>query len=120
MAQRAAAPKNDWYPKLRIFSSSPFSSSRERDVKVSTSTTTNTAGASGDDFSDVVRRVAGDASSSLRNGKGAFEIYVDPKMDPDIGEILVVHKRPSKIRGGLGVLGEVRMSMSRPFRSPLG
>ena len=41
----------------------------------------------------------------MRNGKGGFEIYVDPEMDPDIGEILVVRKRPSKIRGGLGDVG---------------
>jgi hypothetical protein len=39
------------------------------------------------------------------SGKGAFDIYVDPEMDPDIGEILVIRKRPSKIRGGLGDVG---------------
>jgi hypothetical protein len=37
--------------------------------------------------------------------KGGFEIYVDPTVDPDIGEILVVRKRPSRVRGGLGGVG---------------
>lgn len=59
------------------------------------------------DFSDVVRRVGG---SSVENGSNGFEIYVDPANDPDIGEILMVKKKKSRL--GLdgmqwGTLGEV-------------
>ncbi|KAK0475256.1 hypothetical protein IW261DRAFT_1422569 [Armillaria novae-zelandiae] len=44
------------------------------------------------DFSDVVRRVGGDASSA----RGGFEIYVDPIEDPDIGEIVLVKRKKSR------------------------
>ncbi|KAF9055274.1 hypothetical protein BDZ89DRAFT_1087946 [Hymenopellis radicata] len=53
----------------------------------------------GRDFSDVVRRVGGDTSSA----RGGYEIYVDPTVDPDLGEILMVKKKKS--RGALGTLG---------------
>jgi len=58
------------------------------------------------DFSDVVRRVGASPSAS---GRGGFEIYVDPTVDPDVGEIVIVKKKKS--RGGLdgmswGALGE--------------
>lgn len=43
------------------------------------------------DFSDVVRRVGNTASS-----RGGFEIYVDPTIDPDIGEIVMVKKKKSR------------------------
>ena len=78
--------------KLGIFSSTPFTSS---------SASANT------DFSDVVRRIGAPAASSASSlkAKGGFEIYVDPTDDPDIGEILVVRKRPSRVRGGLGGVG---------------
>ena len=78
--------------KLGIFSSTPFTSS---------SASANT------DFSDVVRRIGAPAPSSASSlkAKGGFEIYVDPTDDPDIGEILVVRKRPSRVRGGLGGVG---------------
>ena len=74
---------------LGIFSSTPFTSS---------SASGNT------DFSDVVRRIGAPTASlaSSLKAKGGFEIYVDPTDDPDIGEILVVRKRPSRVRGGLG------------------
>lgn len=59
------------------------------------------------DFSDVVRRVQG---ASVNNGSNGFEIYVDPANDPDIGDILMVKKKKSRL--GLdgmqwGTLGEV-------------
>lgn len=53
----------------------------------------------GKDFSDVVRRVGGNTSSA----RGGFEIYVDPTVDPELGEILMVKKKKS--RAGLGGLG---------------
>ena len=58
------------------------------------------------DFSDVVRRVGGAPST----GRGGFEIYVDQNDDPELGEILVVKKKKSRL--GLdgikwGALGEV-------------
>ena len=58
------------------------------------------------DFSDVVRRVGGAPST----GRGGFEIYVDQTEDPDMGEIVVVKKKKSRL--GLdgmkwGALGEV-------------
>ncbi|KAG8220621.1 hypothetical protein J3R82DRAFT_2877 [Butyriboletus roseoflavus] len=59
------------------------------------------------DFSDVVRRVAG---ASVQNGSNGFEIYVDPANDPDIGEILMVKKKKSRLAlDGMqwGTLGEV-------------
>ena len=59
------------------------------------------------DFSDVVRRVGG---ASSPNGSNGFEIYVDPANDPDIGEILMVKKKKSRLAlDGLqwGTLGEV-------------
>ncbi|PIL26963.1 hypothetical protein GSI_10101 [Ganoderma sinense ZZ0214-1] len=58
------------------------------------------------DFSDVVRRVGGAPST----GRGGFEIYVDQNDDPELGEIVVVKKKKSRL--GLdgmkwGALGEV-------------
>lgn len=58
------------------------------------------------DFSDVVRRVGSSPS------KGGFEIYVDHQEDPDLGEIVVVKKKKSRMglngmRWGTGALGEV-------------
>ncbi|PBK61490.1 hypothetical protein ARMSODRAFT_1025623 [Armillaria solidipes] len=60
------------------------------------------------DFSDVVRRVGGDASST----RGGFEIYVDPTEDPDIGEIVLVKRKKSRaaldgMRWGGGPMAEV-------------
>ena len=46
----------------------------------------------GKDLSDVVRRVGGDSLSA----RGGFEIFVDPTMDPDIGEIVMVKKKKSR------------------------
>ena len=43
------------------------------------------------DFSDVVRRVGADCSA-----KGGFEIYVDPEVGAESGEVLVVKKRKSR------------------------
>ncbi|KAG6865214.1 hypothetical protein C0991_004415 [Blastosporella zonata] len=60
----------------------------------------------GKDLSDVVRRVGGDSTSA----RGGFEIYVDPTMDEDIAEILVVKKQKSRVAlNGMrwGTLGEV-------------
>ncbi|KAH9487444.1 hypothetical protein JR316_0001520 [Psilocybe cubensis] len=80
------------------------------------------------DLSDVVRRVGlsdsgvlNDASFSYSTGgKGGFEIYVDPShVDPDIGEIVLVKKKKSRVAldgvrwgasssGGVGgAMGEV-------------
>ena len=97
--------------KLGIFSSTPFGSS--------SSTSANT------DFSDVVRRIGAPAASSASSlkAKGGFEIYVDPTDDPDIGEILVVRKRPSRVRGGLGGVGwgvEVGADAPPPMPQPMG
>ena len=58
------------------------------------------------DFSDVVRRVGAPPSAS---GRGGFEIYVDPTVDPDVGEIVIVKKKKSRVAlDGMswGVLGE--------------
>jgi hypothetical protein len=58
------------------------------------------------DFSDVVRRVGAPAPAS---GRGGFEIYVDPTDDPDVGEILIVKKKKSRVAlDGMtwGALGE--------------
>ncbi|OBZ78003.1 hypothetical protein A0H81_01654 [Grifola frondosa] len=65
------------------------------------------------DFSDVVRRVGGSPST----GRGGFEIYVDHSEDPDLGEIVVVKKKKSRM--GLdgmkwGALGEVTNVPSAP------
>ncbi|KAH9837979.1 uncharacterized protein C8Q71DRAFT_898946 [Rhodofomes roseus] len=62
------------------------------------------------DFSDVVRRVGGDPTSTS-SGRGGFEIYVDHAEDEELGEILVVKKKKSRmgldsLRWG-GALGEV-------------
>jgi hypothetical protein len=43
----------------------------------------------------VVRRVG--ASNSNRNGSSGIEIYVDPTPDPEIGEIVVVKKKKSRV-----------------------
>lgn len=66
------------------------------------------------DISDVARRVVGGNAST---GRGGFEIYVDQTEDPDIGEIVVVKKRKSRL--GLdgmrwGTLGEVTNIPSAP------
>ena len=58
------------------------------------------------DLSDVARRI-GASPASLRGG---FEIYVDPTVDPDIGEIVMVKKQKSRVAlNGMswGALGEV-------------
>ncbi|CAL1710495.1 unnamed protein product [Somion occarium] len=74
------------------------------------------------DFSDVVRRVGGGST----NGRGGFEIYVDQADDPDLGEILVVKKKKSRL--GLdgmkwGALGETTnipvTSSSQPEKKAL-
>ena len=60
----------------------------------------------GRDLSDVARRI-GASPASLRGG---FEIYVDPTVDPDIGEIVMVKKQKSRVAlNGMswGALGEV-------------
>lgn len=60
----------------------------------------------GKDLSDVVRRVGVD-SFVAREG---FEIFVDPTDDPDIGEIVMVKKKKSRVAlNGMawGALGEV-------------
>lgn len=65
------------------------------------------------DFSDVVRRVGGVPST----GRSGFEIYVDQGGDPDLGEMVVVKKKKSRV--GLdgmkwGPLGEVTNVPSVP------
>ena len=60
----------------------------------------------GKDLSDVVRRVGVD-SFAARDG---FEIFVDPTVDPDIGEIVMIKKKKSRAAlNGMawGALGEV-------------
>ncbi|KAG2134191.1 uncharacterized protein EDB93DRAFT_1173064 [Suillus bovinus] len=47
------------------------------------------------DLSDVVRRVG--ARDSNKNGSTGIEIYVDPMLDPEIGEIVVVKKKKSRM-----------------------
>ncbi|KAG1847994.1 hypothetical protein C8R48DRAFT_779063 [Suillus tomentosus] len=47
------------------------------------------------DLSDVVRRVG--ARDSNKNGSAGIEIYVDPMLDPEIGEIVVVKKKKSRM-----------------------
>jgi hypothetical protein len=92
--------------------------------------------ARGNDFSDVVRRVAaGNGSSSSPMGsaklKGGFEIYVDPSADPDMSDIMVVKKQKSRAAlddmgwgptnangsSGRGVLGEVTNGSSSDLLS---
>lgn len=46
-------------------------------------------------MSDVVRRVG--ARESNKNGTAGIEIYVDPMLDPEIGEIVVVKKKKSRV-----------------------
>lgn len=61
------------------------------------------------DFSDVVRRIGGQAASAS-TGRSGFEIYVDQGDDEDLGEIVVVKKKKSRLGlDGLrwGALGEV-------------
>jgi len=95
---------------MGIFSSTPFTSSSLSSGSGSIKPPANA------DLSDVVRRVgvelpsssnatSASASAASIKAKGGFEIYVDPTVDPDIGEILVVRKRPSRVRGGLGGVG---------------
>jgi hypothetical protein len=43
----------------------------------------------------VVRRVG--ARDSNKNGSAGIEIYVDPMLDPEIGEIVVVKKKKSRV-----------------------
>jgi len=55
----------------------------------------------------VVRRVGG---APVQSGNNGFEIYVDPTNDPDLGEILMVKKKKSRLAlDGMqwGTLGEV-------------
>ena len=47
------------------------------------------------DFSDLTRRLG-----VQHNSNRSFDIYVDPTVDPDVGEIVVVKKKKS--RAGLG------------------
>ncbi|GLB36845.1 hypothetical protein LshimejAT787_0311320 [Lyophyllum shimeji] len=62
------------------------------------------------DFSDVVRRVGGSSMAGSASARGGFEIYVDPTVDDEIGEIVVVKKKKSRVAlDGMrwGALGEV-------------
>ncbi|KAG5650532.1 hypothetical protein H0H81_011921 [Sphagnurus paluster] len=73
----------------------------------------------GKDLSDVVRRV-GVGSSTARGG---FDIYVDPTVDEDIGEIVMVKKKKSRVAlDGMrwGALGEVTNvpAVSAPKEAP--
>lgn len=43
----------------------------------------------------MVRRVG--ARDSNKNGSAGIEIYVDPMLDPEIGEIVVVKKKKSRM-----------------------
>jgi hypothetical protein len=57
------------------------------------------------DFSDVIHRVGvNDNTASIR---GRFEIYVDPAEDPEIGEVIIVKQKKSRVALD-GVLGESR------------
>lgn len=51
------------------------------------------------DFSDVVRRVGGNTNSA----RGGYEIHVDPAVELDNAEVVLVKKKKS--RGTLGALG---------------
>ncbi|KAF8878425.1 hypothetical protein BD779DRAFT_1663807 [Infundibulicybe gibba] len=60
----------------------------------------------GKDLSDVVRRVGGGSTAT----RGGFEIYVDPTEDPEMGDIVMVKKKKSRVAlDGMrwGALGEV-------------
>ncbi|KAF8060726.1 hypothetical protein FPV67DRAFT_304096 [Lyophyllum atratum] len=64
----------------------------------------------GKDFSDVVRRVGGTSLADSASARGGFEIYVDPTIDDEIGEIVMVKKKKSRVAlDGMrwGALGEV-------------
>ena len=71
----------------------------------------------GKDLSDVVRRVGVD-SFTAKNG---FEIFVDPTDDPDIGEIVMVKKKKSRLAlDGMawGALDEVTNVPKVPPKEP--
>ena len=71
----------------------------------------------GKDLSDVVRRVGADSYSA----RGGFEIFVDPTDDPDIGEIVMVKKKKSRLAlDGMawGALGEVTNVPKVPPKEP--
>ncbi|RDB27260.1 hypothetical protein Hypma_004359 [Hypsizygus marmoreus] len=64
----------------------------------------------GKDLSDVVRRVGGTSLTASASARGGFEIYVDPTVDDEIGEIVMVKKKKSRVAlDGMrwGALGEV-------------
>ncbi|KAI0339201.1 hypothetical protein BDW22DRAFT_606971 [Trametopsis cervina] len=70
------------------------------------------------DFSDVLRRVGADTPS---NSRGGFEIYVDHDEDADMGSIVVVKKKKSRLGiNGMkwGALGEVTNVPSAPKEKP--
>ena len=70
----------------------------------------------GKDLSDIARRVGADSFSS-----GGFEIFVDPTDDPDIGEIVMVKKKKSRLAlDGMawGALGEVTNVPKVPPKEP--
>ncbi|TFK33165.1 hypothetical protein BDQ12DRAFT_448473 [Crucibulum laeve] len=67
----------------------------------------------GKDLSDVVRRVGGGSTAA----RGGFEIYVDPTEDPELGDIVMVKKKKSRVAlDGMkwGALGEVTNIPSAP------
>ena len=71
----------------------------------------------GKDLSDVVRRVGADSFSA----RGGFEIFVDPTDDPDIGEIVMIKKKKSRLAlDGMawGALGEVTNVPKVPPKEP--
>lgn len=63
----------------------------------------------GKDLSDLVRRVGGVLASTSH--RGGFEIYVDPAVDDEIGEIVMVKKKSRAaldgMKWGSGALSEV-------------
>lgn len=79
----------------------PVSASRKRVVPKKSKLALlggNKAKDKGADFSDLTRRLGVD-----QNSNRSFDIYVDPTVDPDVGEIVVVKKKKS--RAGLSEVG---------------
>jgi serine/arginine repetitive matrix protein 2 len=63
------------------------------------------------DLSDVVRRVGASSASA----RGGFDIFVDPTEDPEIGEIVMVKKKKSRVALD-SIFGESSSKSTAPMK----
>ncbi|KAG2338846.1 hypothetical protein BDR05DRAFT_951659 [Suillus weaverae] len=94
-ANSSVAPWSEPQPPIALAPKAPSSDATPRRRLVPKKTKLGLLSSRETDLSDVVRRVG--AQNSNKNSSAGIEIYVDPMLDPEIGEIVVVKKKKSRV-----------------------